>query len=98
MPLLRLKIHFIEDALPTVIKLCGKIFILGGDDSDDIGAAGATFLFFHNLSVIMQIIHQHETPKIVIDDTRDCPFCAETIKKAAILCKHCKSNIEPISN
>lgn len=28
-------------------------------------------------------------------DLRDCPFCAETIKKAAVKCKHCGADIEP---
>jgi len=28
--------------------------------------------------------------------TRDCPFCAETIKSAAILCRFCGRNVEPI--
>lgn len=27
---------------------------------------------------------------------RDCPYCAERIKKKAILCKHCHSRIIPI--
>jgi TPR repeat protein len=30
------------------------------------------------------------------DDTRECPFCAEPIKKKAKICKHCKNNIEMI--
>ena len=30
-------------------------------------------------------------------DTRTCPFCAETIKSAAIKCRFCGSAIEPIS-
>ncbi|MFP5498085.1 MAG: zinc ribbon domain-containing protein [Gammaproteobacteria bacterium] len=28
-------------------------------------------------------------------DLRDCPFCAETIKKAAVKCKHCGADVEP---
>jgi hypothetical protein len=28
------------------------------------------------------------------NDTRECPFCAETIKKKAKVCKHCKNNVE----
>jgi TPR repeat protein len=31
---------------------------------------------------------------ITSEDTRECPFCAETIKKKANVCKHCKSNVE----
>lgn len=27
-------------------------------------------------------------------DTRPCPFCAETIKKAAVKCKHCGAELE----
>jgi hypothetical protein len=28
-------------------------------------------------------------------DIRRCPFCAEDIKKAAIVCKHCGRDVEP---
>lgn len=30
-----------------------------------------------------------------ISDLRDCPLCAETIKKAAVKCKHCGADVEP---
>lgn len=38
-----------------------------------------------------------ETPKppAPADDLRDCPFCAEPVKKAAIKCKHCGSELTP---
>lgn len=29
----------------------------------------------------------------VIGDTRTCPFCAETVKAEAKLCKHCRSEL-----
>jgi hypothetical protein len=29
-------------------------------------------------------------------DLRVCPFCAEKIKSAAIVCKHCGRDVEPI--
>lgn len=29
-------------------------------------------------------------------DTRPCPFCAEDIKKAAIVCKHCGRDVSPV--
>uniref|UniRef100_UPI001FE15B38 zinc ribbon domain-containing protein n=1 Tax=Desulfovibrio oxyclinae TaxID=63560 RepID=UPI001FE15B38 len=28
-------------------------------------------------------------------ELRDCPYCAEPIKKKAIKCKHCGSDVEP---
>ncbi|HLE12745.1 MAG: hypothetical protein A2504_09665 [Bdellovibrionales bacterium RIFOXYD12_FULL_39_22] len=28
--------------------------------------------------------------------TKKCPFCAEEIKAQAVVCKHCKSNLEEI--
>lgn len=30
-----------------------------------------------------------------VKDTRPCPFCAETIKLAAVKCKHCGADVEP---
>lgn len=30
-------------------------------------------------------------------DTRSCPFCAETVKNAAIKCKHCGADIEAVA-
>lgn len=29
---------------------------------------------------------------------RNCPFCAEAIKKAAVKCKHCGSDVEPLED
>lgn len=31
-------------------------------------------------------------------DVRDCPFCAETIKCAAIKCKHCGADVEAVAS
>lgn len=31
-------------------------------------------------------------------DLRDCPFCAETIKCAAIKCKHCGADVEAVAS
>jgi hypothetical protein len=30
-----------------------------------------------------------------VNDSRDCPYCAERIKRSAIVCKHCGRDIEP---
>lgn len=32
-------------------------------------------------------------PAISVSDTRDCPYCAETIKKAAIVCRFCGRDV-----
>lgn len=31
------------------------------------------------------------------DASRPCPFCAEPIKRAAVKCKHCGSDVEPLA-
>lgn len=32
-----------------------------------------------------------------VKDTRPCPLCAETIKLAAVKCKHCGADVEPVA-
>lgn len=38
-----------------------------------------------------------DSPSVQASDLRDCPFCAETIKRAAIKCKHCGAEVEAMS-
>lgn len=33
---------------------------------------------------------------LVVSGDRACPYCAETIKSAAIKCKHCGADVEPV--
>lgn len=35
------------------------------------------------------------SPTAIMTDLRDCPLCAETIKRAAVKCKHCGADVEP---
>lgn len=46
-----------------------------------------------------QLDISNEKPRstVVTTDIRQCPFCAEDIKKAAVVCKHCGRDVEPVS-
>lgn len=35
-------------------------------------------------------------PGLTVSGDRSCPYCAETIKSAAIKCKHCGADVEPV--
>lgn len=38
-----------------------------------------------------------EAPIGVASDQRACPFCAETIKAAAVVCRHCGRDVQPVA-
>lgn len=42
--------------------------------------------------VVQALAHREAPPT----DTRDCPHCAERIKVAAKVCKHCGRDVEPV--
>lgn len=56
-----------------------------------IAMAGLLMLIFGSKKVasVAEVI-------VVQEDARPCPFCAEPIKHAAILCKHCGSAVEAV--
>lgn len=43
--------------------------------------------------VILAAAQDRPASDSLAEDERDCPFCAERIKKAALKCKHCGSSL-----
>ncbi|MBD2797742.1 zinc ribbon domain-containing protein [Xenorhabdus sp. 18] len=69
------------------------------------GRSFGAWWFYGFLIFIVALIHslvleskQHitEKKKINAGEIKKCPFCAETIKTEAIVCKHCNKEIPPI--
>ncbi|WP_203529686.1 hypothetical protein [Pseudodesulfovibrio sp. JC047] len=51
---------------------------------------------FSNITTCPDCGYNREAdPEGLYSDERECPFCAELIKKKAVKCKHCGSDIEP---
>ncbi|WP_234008635.1 hypothetical protein [Serratia sp. MYb239] len=66
------------------------------------GRSFAGWWVYGFLLFIVAIIHVLIIPaknsniiEISSSDLRDCPFCAEPIKRQASKCKHCGSEVEP---
>jgi len=38
---------------------------------------------------------QQDRPTTTISEERKCPFCAELVKREAIICKHCQRDLPP---
>jgi hypothetical protein len=37
-----------------------------------------------------------EDPKTEVKKTKQCPFCAEEVMQAAVICKHCRSDLSKV--
>lgn len=46
--------------------------------------------------LIIPSVKEHQLTNISSDESRDCPYCAEPIKRQASKCKHCGSDVEPL--
>lgn len=56
-----------------------------------------TMYFIFNLIMIidMLILNSGRQNKMIAANTTKCPFCAERIQKAAIMCPHCRMDVKP---
>ncbi len=43
---------------------------------------------------MVEVATSNAGPSLDSGDTKTCPYCAETVKKAAIRCRHCGSSLE----
>ncbi|WP_051294815.1 hypothetical protein [Maridesulfovibrio bastinii] len=57
------------------------------------GRSGFVWFFIGLLFCPLGVIAVYLVPAKAGGDYIDCPYCAETIKKQAIVCKHCHRNL-----
>ena len=58
---------------------------------------GGFFLFSLIVPLIALLIASFLGISSDSDNNRKCPFCAEYVKKEAIICKHCKKNLPEVN-
>jgi len=78
-----------EDAVQAVgvwAIVCGKV------SEEQVNTISGRFV--SNISGSRTGLSEIRTSVLSESDTKECPFCAEIIKKKAKLCKHCKSKLE----
>jgi hypothetical protein len=70
---------------------------LGSDDSLPVALVNFDDTQEKAFEEIKKAIEQKmaECSSKITADTRLCPYCAEVIKKAAIVCKHCGRDVAP---
>ncbi|UJD90118.1 zinc ribbon domain-containing protein [Rahnella aquatilis] len=54
------------------------------------------FLLFIVAIIHVLIIPSLHNPSVKSSELRECPFCAEPIKRQASKCKHCGSEVSPL--
>lgn len=54
------------------------------------------FLLFIVAIIHVLVIPSDNPPPMNSSDSRSCPFCAEPIRRQAIKCKHCGSEVVPV--
>jgi hypothetical protein len=83
-------------ALPLVLLVSA---VLGNDPSKGGSMALAAFLSpLVGLVVAIMVKNKEQMAVETGDfgDYRKCPFCAESVRKEAVKCKHCGSEIQPL--
>lgn len=80
-----------EQAL--VCKHCGRDLVGGTDSPRTEQAEEKEVQPIKQIEESDQVEKGEVQPSKQTEDTRTCPYCAETIKAAAIKCKHCGSDL-----
>lgn len=97
--------------IAIIVGACWLVFALNMDVSVATGAGGrvnnlglmadrqlhAIVGGMIALAGLLMILFDGKSAAPVEHDTRACPLCAEVIKDAAVICKHCGADVVPVA-
>lgn len=84
----------------AILGVANVLFSLATPEGQAIGSFVLMFnfmLFVLPGAIVFGIGRVITKPRAVAKMTRPCPFCAEEIKPAAVLCMHCGRPVEPLT-
>lgn len=89
-----------SDGLGMTLLVGGILFSIGGALTALFASSSASSTYSDNTSNASDTTRTGNTARVsrnkALPDTKECPFCAETVKRAAKVCRYCSKDLPEI--